>query len=59
MIILVIFRFVDKFNSNKIWILKKYKSGHLYLNQEICGKLFYSKFIRINSFKLRELGFII
>ncbi len=46
----------DKFNNKKVWIVKKSKCNHYYLNQEICGLLFYSKFIRITKSFLTEVG---
>lgn len=36
----------DKYNSQKVWIIKRSKCGHYYINQKINGKMFYSKFQR-------------
>lgn len=41
-----VFRIKDRFNENKVWLVKRYKSGNYYINQEICGKTFYKKFVR-------------
>ena len=43
---MTITRIIDRFNSNKVWLVKRYPSGNYYLNQEICGKTFYKGFVR-------------
>lgn len=45
----------DGYNSNKVWIIKKTKCRHYYLNQEICGRMFYSKFVRVSKRYLEDL----
>lgn len=39
----------DKYNPEKIWIIKRSKCGHYYINQKICGKVFYSRFQRVTK----------
>ncbi len=34
----------DKYNANKIWVIKRTKCRHYYINQKINGKMFYSRF---------------
>ena len=36
----------DKYNSNKIWIIKHYTDGHYYVNQSIKGITMYKAFQR-------------
>lgn len=43
---MTITRIIDQFNSNKVWVVKRYPSGNYYINQEICGKTFYNGFVR-------------
>lgn len=47
-----IIRRIDEYNANKVWLIKRYKDGHYYLNQEIKGRKFYRRFYR---FRKREL----
>lgn len=47
----------DKYNENKIWVIKKTKCRHYFLNQKINGNLFYSSFQRVSlSFIHNILG---
>lgn len=39
----------DKWNPSKIWIIKHYSCGHYTINQEIKGRLFYSRFHRVRK----------
>ena len=39
-------RIQDKYNKNKIWIVKHDSWGHYYFNQEVCGKLHNKGFVR-------------
>lgn len=48
-------RIQDKFNKNKIWIIKKYKCGHYYLNQEIYGISYYHGFQRVTKKYLKQI----
>lgn len=45
----------DKYNDNKEWIIKKYKSSNYYMNQKISGKKHNSKFIRTTKKYLKEI----
>ncbi|MFW9875167.1 MAG: hypothetical protein ACFFG0_18840 [Candidatus Thorarchaeota archaeon] len=36
----------DRYNEDKVWIIKKYSNSTYFWNQEIDGKMFYSKFKR-------------
>lgn len=44
-----IVRIQDKYNPNKVWLIKRTKCGHYYLQQEIKCRLFYKKFTRITK----------
>lgn len=47
---------IDKYNYDKVWIIKKYKSGHYYINQQIKDKLFYKKFQQCTKKYLLSIG---
>lgn len=49
---MTVFEVQDKYNPIKIWVIKKSKCNHYYVNQKINGRLFYSKFSKV---KLRSL----
>lgn len=36
----------DRYNGNKVWIIKHYKDGHYYVNQAIKGMIMYKSFQR-------------
>lgn len=38
----------DKYNENKIWVVKKTECRHYFLNQKINGKMFYPSFQRVS-----------
>ena len=42
-------RVYDRHNRGKVWIIKRYRCGHYYVNQEICGRLFYPRFQRMTK----------
>lgn len=44
-----IIRVSDKYNKNKVWLIKRYKDGHYYVNQEICGKIIYRSYQRMSK----------
>ena len=46
----------DKYNSLKIWCIKKYSASNFYVNQKIGGKLFYNRYQRLTKTKLKEIG---
>lgn len=50
-----VIRIPDRFNPCKGWLVKRYKSGNYYLNQEICGQTFYGGFVRVTAKFLAEL----
>lgn len=50
-----VIRRTDPYDSHKVWIVKHTKCGHYYLNQEICGKLFYSAFRRTTKKHIMEI----
>lgn len=39
-------RKVDKWNTRKVWLIKRYADGHYAINQEAGGRVFYSRFQR-------------
>lgn len=45
----------DKYNPNKVWVVKKSPCRHYYINQKICGRLFYSKFQRVTLSHILEI----
>jgi hypothetical protein len=53
-----ILRVQDKYNSSKIWVIKITACGHYYMNQEICGSLFYNKFSKTTKRYLKQVGVI-
>ena len=36
----------DRYNPNKVWIIKHYTDGHYYINQSIKGMIIYKSFQR-------------
>ena len=42
-------RVQDRYNSQKVWLIKRYRSGNYYLNQQICGRTFYDGFVRTTA----------
>ncbi len=55
---MTIIKIKDKYNSNKVWIIKYTKCRHYYLNQAICDRLIYNKFIRTSLKHLLDIGLI-
>lgn len=45
----------DPWNQTKIWLIKTYKSGAVYINQEIAGRTFYKSYQRTTKARLREI----
>lgn len=39
----------DKYNPKKSWVIKRSPCRHYYINQKICGKMFYSRFLRVSK----------
>ena len=52
---MIITKIVDKYDSNKVWVIKRYSDRHVYFNQEICGKLFYSRFQKTTKKHIDEI----
>lgn len=52
---MTIIRISDRFNSKKVWLIKRYPSGNYYINQEICGKTFYDGFVRVTKKFLADI----
>lgn len=50
---MTIIKMVDKYNKGKTWIVKVYKCGKVYLNQEIHG-ITYKRDTRTNKKYLRD-----
>ena len=51
----MISEYQDKYNPNKVWVVKKTPCRHYYINQKICGKLFYPKFQRVALSHILEI----
>jgi len=51
-------RIIDKYNHSKIWVIKLYKGGAVYVNQEIKGYKVSKKFTRMTMKGLRNIGVI-
>ncbi len=52
---MTITRIIDKYNPHKVWIIKRTKCGHFYVNQEICGRKFYTAFQRLTKSYIKEV----
>lgn len=48
-------RITDRHNARKVWIIKRYKCGHFYVNQEICGRVFYPAYRRLTKRFITEI----
>lgn len=46
----------DRFNPDKIWVLRRYTSGNYYVNQEIKGQRMYNKDRRMTAKFLKSIG---
>lgn len=46
---------IDKYDHRKTWIIKIYKKGEIYFNQEIYGRRVYHKFTRTTKKYLSNL----
>lgn len=46
----------DKFNPDKVWIIKKYPCGHYYLNQKIKGRMFNKRFQKVTKKHIEDIG---
>lgn len=52
---MTITRIIDKYNPCKVWIIKRTKCGHFYVNQEISGKMFYKGYRRMTKRYIKEV----
>ena len=48
---------VDKYNPNKSYIIKKYKSGNYYFNESIDGIEIYPRYQKTTKEALKLIGF--
>lgn len=46
---------VDKFNTEKVWVLTRYKCGHYHINQIIKGRKFYKRATRTSKQHFMEV----
>lgn len=49
-------KITDKYNVNKVWLIKRYKCGTYYFNQEIAGNVFNKAFIQVTKRYLKNIG---
>jgi hypothetical protein len=45
----------DKYNPDKVWLVKKYGCGHYHLNQKIKDNIFYKGYIRVTQKHLCDI----
>lgn len=48
-------RIVDRWNPRKVWLIKRYADGHFALNQEVGGRVLYSRFVRASKQRIDEI----
>lgn len=48
-------RHPDRWNPAKVWLVKRYADGHYGINQEISGRVFYSKFQRVTRSYIEQI----
>lgn len=46
----------DRYNKNKIWLVKRYDCGKYYINQKICDNIFNKSFTRVTKKYLYNIG---
>lgn len=49
-------RIQDKYNPDKVWVIKQYFCGTFYVNQEIKGQTFYGRDRRMTKRMLVSIG---
>lgn len=49
-------RIVDRYNQDKVWMIKRYRSGNFYVNQEIKGNKIYNRDVRMTKQMLTDIG---
>ena len=47
--------FQDKYNNNKIWVIKRTPCRHYYINQKICGRLFYPAYRKVTLCNVKKI----
>jgi|GEM_PF-4751446 len=50
-------RITDPFNPSKVWVVKHYGCGNYYVNQEVCGRQFNHRYVRVTLRHLRDVLF--
>ena len=50
-----VYRVPCSYNSNKVYVIKHYKCGHYYLNEEISNFLFNRRFVKTSKHWIKEL----
>lgn len=51
----MISEYKDKYNENKVWVIKRTSCRHYYLNQKICGKMFYPSYKKSTLTHIRNI----
>lgn len=46
---------MDKWNTRKVWLIKRYADGHYAINQEVGGRVFYSRFQRATKAQIAAI----
>lgn len=49
-------RKVDKWNTRKVWLIKRYADGHYAINQEVGGRVFYSRIVEVTVYRLNAVA---
>jgi len=47
-------RVQDQYNQDKVYLVKVYNCGHIYMNQEIKGKTIYPRWVKTTKANLKE-----
>lgn len=50
-----IYRVPCPYSNSKVYVIKRYKCGHYYLNEEISGFLFNRRFVKTSKHWITEL----
>ena len=53
---LAVKRYTDICNSSKVWLVKRSKHGHYFLNQEVDGVILNSRYKRTTLKHIKQLG---
>ena len=48
-------RYTDRWNPDKVWLIKRYADGHYGINQEIAGRVFYQAYQRTTKAYIQQL----